>query len=139
MEDTLQLTTTITPENSESGILWTTSSEAIATVDENGLVTAKNNGTVTITATSKYDDSVKATIEITVSGQNLPTLTFDKNTTDEVTNMPESGEVMAGEVSLAGKYPFRETYTFVGWSLTANGDVVSSVNVSEDTTLYAIN
>ena len=45
---------------------------------------------------------------------------------------------MAGEVSLAGKYPFRETYTFVGWSLTANGDVVSSVNVSEDTTLYAI-
>ena len=135
---TLQLTTTITPENSESGILWTTSSEAIATVDENGLVTAKNNGTVTITATSKYDDSVKATIEITVSGQNLPTLTFDKNTTDEVTNMPESGEVMAGEVSLAGKYPFRETYTFVGWSLTANGDVVSSVNVSEDTTLYAI-
>ena len=52
--------------------------------------------------------------------------------------MPESGEVTAGEVSLAGKYPFRETYTFVGWSLTANGDVVSSVNVSEDTTLYAI-
>lgn len=49
--ENLQLTATISPENADySGIVWTTSDETVATVSEDGLVTAVFEGTATITA-----------------------------------------------------------------------------------------
>ena len=53
VNETLQLIATILPENATyKDINWTSSNEDIATVDDNGLVTAKGTGNVSITATS---------------------------------------------------------------------------------------
>ena len=47
--DTIQLTATTA--NGEGDVEWTSSDSAVATVDENGLVTGVSEGLVTITAT----------------------------------------------------------------------------------------
>lgn len=54
LEDkTLQLTAAILPENAtDKSVTWTSDNEAVATVDENGLVTAVAEGEAKITATS---------------------------------------------------------------------------------------
>lgn len=52
LDGTLQLTATINPENTNNKVVtWTSSNANVATVDENGLVTAVAQGYVTITAT----------------------------------------------------------------------------------------
>lgn len=65
--ETLQLTATVEPEDAtDKSVLWTSSDEKVATVDENGLVTAISPGTTTITATSAGSSDIKANIVITV-------------------------------------------------------------------------
>ena len=50
---TLTLTATVTPDNAtDKAVVWTSSNDAVATVDANGVVTAKAEGTATITATA---------------------------------------------------------------------------------------
>lgn len=60
-----QLSYTIAPERADRSITWTSSKPKIATVDQNGLVTAHDLGTVTITAkTAKGKKSAKVTLKI---------------------------------------------------------------------------
>ena len=50
---TLTLTATVTPDNAtDKAVAWTSSNDAVATVDANGVVTAKAEGTATIIATA---------------------------------------------------------------------------------------
>ena len=134
----LQLAAEILPAEADQTIIWSSSDDSIASVDSNGTVTPKRNGTVTVTAASAYNPDLSASIDITVSGQSpLYKITYSANTDDEVTALPEPEET-EGRVSLEGKYPSRSTYRFLGWSLTNDGDVVDSVEVTEDTTLYAV-
>lgn len=65
--ETLQLMATIQPENATNKeYSWSTSDESIATVDENGLVTAVAEGSASITATADGDETITATCNITV-------------------------------------------------------------------------
>ena len=52
VDDTLQLSARVKPNKFDQAVIWSSSDETIATVDENGLVTAVSAGQVTITATS---------------------------------------------------------------------------------------
>ena len=62
---TVELVATVAPENAtDKKVTWTTSDDKVATVDENGKVTAVANGTATITAT--VGDKT-ATCEVTVA------------------------------------------------------------------------
>ncbi len=63
-----QFIPTVEPEKAvDKSLTWTSSDETIATVNENGLVTAKSAGTVVITATSNYDPTISSTCHIIVT------------------------------------------------------------------------
>ena len=66
---TLQLTAKVTPEDATyPDVTWSVEGDA-ATISQSGLLTARKNGTVTVTAAAQDESGVKATKEITVSGQ----------------------------------------------------------------------
>ena len=68
VNNTEQLTATITPASTENKtVTWTTSNASIATVDSTGKVTAKAAGAVTITASSAADNTKFATCAINVT------------------------------------------------------------------------
>lgn len=72
VDETATLTATVTPENATNKeIKWESNNQSIATVDENGTVTAVGEGTATITATA---DGVKAECTVTVN-KAKPTVT----------------------------------------------------------------
>ena len=139
---TLNLSASVIPSDAAQGVIWSVDNKDIGSVDENGVVTALNNGKLTVIAKSKYMDTVYGTIEIDISGQTIPyTVTYDKNTTDNVTNMPESNNLAKEGFVFDEVYPVRSTYKFLGWSLKADGtadDVITGCDVTEDTTVYAV-
>ena len=112
---TAQLTATVegTGGAFDKTVSWSSSNEAVATVDENGLVTAKAEGTATITATAKGNPDVKGTSTITVKpeGTVVYTVTFDT----------DGGSVVAAQTVEAGKtatvpnQPTKAGFDFVGW------------------------
>ena len=63
---TLQLTAKCIPEDASQQVAWSTSNKRIATVDANGLVTAKKVGKVTITATATDGTGVRAKFTVKV-------------------------------------------------------------------------
>jgi len=66
MGQTLQLNAMLEPATAQSKLTWSTSSKKIATVDENGLVTATGKGTATITV--KTANGKKDTVKVKVVG-----------------------------------------------------------------------
>ena len=65
---TQKLTATVAPANATNQtVAWSTSDKNVATVSENGLVTAKSAGTATITCTAQDGSNVKATCKVTVT------------------------------------------------------------------------
>ena len=67
LQETIQLTATISPANAPQGVDWVSSNDNFATVDPTGLVTAVAAGSVTITATSQTDGTKTDTATITVT------------------------------------------------------------------------
>ncbi len=65
---TAQLAATVAPDDADDlGLIWTSDNEEVATVDENGLVTAVGEGTATITATANDGSGVSASCVVTVT------------------------------------------------------------------------
>lgn len=80
--DTKQLTATVSPSDATNkSVTWTSNNTKVATVNDNGLVTAVGKGTATIKATSVADSSVYAscsvTVSVPVSGVSLNTTTLN--------------------------------------------------------------
>ena len=81
--ETAQLTLTIKPDNyPNKDVTWSSSNEATATVDGNGLVTTHEVGTVTITATLKSDPTISSSVTIVVNPIKVSKITvngYDKD------------------------------------------------------------
>lgn len=107
--DKLELEVSYNEGCNRTGVTWSVDNRNIATIDEDGVLTGKAAGTVTVTATSTYDDNVVGTVEVTVLG-----------TTTE-------GAIPA---SLIGKWTASDDdlYGFINFEFTIN----------EDKTLYGI-
>ena len=89
----VQLTATISPSNaSNPAVVWSSSDETVATVDENGLVTAIAEGTATISATT-VENNLVDTCVVTVVDLNA------------AVNVPGGTFVFGGE----GDYPWIAT------------------------------
>ena len=93
--DILNLTATVLPENTteSKNIGWSSSNNDIATVDSTGKVTAKQAGTVVITATSSNGKTASCTI--TVEKKEIPITEVVLNKTSAVVDEGETIKLIA--------------------------------------------
>ena len=123
-EDSASLTPTLTPENAQGVITWTSSDEVVATVDAKGVVSAVCKGSCTIRAEA---GGVSAETDVTVTvaptgitlAQSSGILTVGGSTALTVYTVPEEAEAAD---------PAQLTYTSSNESVAA---------VSEDGTITA--
>ena len=93
----LVLDATVTPKDATNKVLtWSSSDRKVATVDEEGIVKAVNEGTATITAEATDGSKVKGTIKIKVLGKKVEQISNDvkddkNNTNKDTKKSPETG------------------------------------------------
>lgn len=68
-----QMSLTVLPATATQSVVWTVSNPLIATINADGLLTARKNGNVTVTATAKDGSSVTGTAQIEITNQITPT------------------------------------------------------------------
>lgn len=74
------LTATVSPENTyNKGIVWSTSNSSIATVDQQGNVIAKTEGTVQITAKSSENPNISSTCSFKVIPARVVSINLSEN------------------------------------------------------------
>ena len=147
---TLQLDATVTPSNATNAdYVWASLDESVATVDENGLVTAVAVGGTTITATASDGSGVYGSCTITVSA--APAVTEISDTiTRETTGVANgsttytswsgkegtSGAVYAGQ-SAGGNdsIQLRSNNSNSGIITTSSGGTISKVVVEWSSSL----
>ena len=119
IDKTLQLTATVSPSNTTNKtVAWSSSNTAIATVDNTGLVTAKNVGSATITATTTDGTNLSATCQVTVTPQLATGISLNQS----------SAEISVGEsiTLVATVSPSNTTNPAVKWT-TENAAVATVV------------
>ena len=119
--ETTMLTATVLPETATNkSVAWTSSNEAVATVDANGVVTAIALGEVVITATTTDGSDLSASCQVTV----IPTLAVSIEVTPNSVEAEENSEVQLSVNIL----PENATYKSVEWSSSNNA--IASVNAN---------
>lgn len=77
--ETVQLTATVSPDNTENkSVTWTSSNTSVASVSSSGLVTAKSVGSATITAKTRDGSNLSATCSITVEAIMVSSITLSE-------------------------------------------------------------
>lgn len=118
--------------NASKELIWSSSNTKVATVDNNGVVTALSAGTAKITAKLKGNKSISANCTVQV---NSYIVTFDTKGGSSVAAV-ECGK---GEV-LSVAAPTKDGYAFTGWYTDSSCTVPWSMEtavVEKSMTLYA--
>ena len=91
----ITLVATVTPSNADNkSVSWSSSSDAVATVDASGKVTGVKAGSATITATAA-DGGMKASCALSVEAKLAPSVTV------EAKNVSAISAVLAGKANLS--------------------------------------
>ena len=91
----ITLVATVTPSNADNkSVSWSSSSDAVATVDASGKVTGVKAGSATITATAA-DGGMKASCSLSVEANLAPSVTV------EAKNVSAISAVLAGKANLS--------------------------------------
>lgn len=95
----ITLVATVTPANADNkSVSWSSSSDAVATVDASGKVTGVKAGSATITATAA-DGGMKATCSLSVEANLAPSVTVVAK------NVSAISAVLAGKANLGSTVP----------------------------------
>ena len=96
---TLQLTASVEPADVPEAVVWSSSDEKTATVDQKGVVTGIKEGAVTVKLASKADENMCDTVEITVVKNPNPVTVASVVIMDGETSLSEelTVKVEAGE------------------------------------------
>ena len=142
VNDTETLAATVTPDTASKVLNWSSSDDTVATVDQNGKVTAVGKGTATITAASIDGSGVQAICTVTVKKKSSGggsvffwDLKFDTNGGSKIDTVTEWEY---STIDLDEYVPEKEGYKFVGWY--ADEDLtkkIDEVYLTQDTTVYA--
>ncbi|MDV6169826.1 Ig-like domain-containing protein [Flavobacterium sp. DG1-102-2] len=152
-EGTLQLVATIAPADAtDASATWTIVSGAeFASIDENGLVTAVANGTVTVRATSNDDETLFDEIAIAISNQYVAATALIisvENDAEPVINTNESTLQLVATIVPAEATNADVTWTIVNGAefasidenglvtAVANGTVIVRATSNDDETIY---
>ena len=130
------LTATVTPDNATNKkVRWTSDNETVATVSEDGVVTAVAGGTAVITATT-HDGLFTATCTVTVNAPDAaPTITTDTLPDGKV------GEAYSQTLTATGTAPI--TWSIdgglpAGLSLNADTGEISGTPTAEGTATFTV-
>ena len=87
VNETLQLTAKVFPENADQAVVWSTSAAEIATVSESGLVTGVAKGNVEIIATAKKDGKIKQSFSLIIEAAGESTVNPESITVSAENNV----------------------------------------------------
>ena len=103
ISESYQFTVVVSPLDAmNKEVSWSSSDEAIATVNDNGLVTALAAGTVTITATAKDESKTEGSFQLKVEKDKVkPVITVDETVTtkDEKISYNEDFDPLKGIIA----------------------------------------
>ncbi|MGL5765907.1 MAG: Ig-like domain-containing protein, partial [Sarcina sp.] len=92
----MQLTATVNPSNATNKtIAWASSNSNIASVSSNGLVTAKANGTCTITATSHNNKTSTCSVTIEKDDTSIPVSSISVSPANKICYINDSFSLLA--------------------------------------------
>ena len=135
---TLTLEAKVLPKEANQGVVWSSTDDKVATVDENGIVTARAKGTATITATA--DGGKEASCNITVGTDNDGILKYSFNDSLKratIVGYEEAGITNAGgNVTIPAEYMGYEVTrieanTFKGCTALTELTIDGSVDIRE--------
>lgn len=124
ISEKVQLIATVKPSklpSADRAVVWTSSNESVATVDENGLVTAISNGTAVITATSVKEPEKYVTCNITVNNGAVAEITL---TSPENVSLELGGTAKIDASVTIGELTYTSSNSAVA-TVDANGNITA--------------
>ena len=119
VNDTFQLTATVTPANTTNkSVTWKSSNNNVATIDSKGNVKAISPGSAIISATTTDGSNLSATCALTVKQQDILATSISMNKTSLMLGINESFQLEATV------YPSNTTNNLVNW-YSSNNEVAT--------------